>query len=125
MKGCEADRCEAGATVDGRWCERHAPGPVTKAYAQAHEHAERTFLARADALREASGYAIEAPSDWADKWAQAQLLVDSRTEDLDEARNARLAVLIAMRESGWSLGDIAKVTGLTRQRIGQLLKDMP
>ena len=102
MRGCEADRCEAGATVDGRWCERHRPivVPLTE-------------------------YAIEAPSDWADKWAQAQLLVDSRTEDLDEARNARLAVLIAMRESGWSLGDIAKVTGLTRQRIGQLLKDMP
>ena len=125
MRGCEADRCDAGATVDGRWCERHAPGPVTEAYTQAHEHAERTFLARADALREASGYAIEAPSNVAQAWAKAEQMVDEAEWELKRARNGRLAVLIAMRESGWSLGDIAKVTGLTRQRIGQLLKDMP
>lgn len=113
MRGCEADRCEAGATVDGRWCERHEPIVVP------HVAGGEPIVVP---LTE---YAIEAPSDWADKWAQAQLLVDSRTEDLDEARNARLAVLVAMREQGMSLGDIAKVTGLTRQRIGQLLKDMP
>jgi len=45
--------------------------------------------------------------------------------ELKRARDGRLAVLVAMREQGMSLGDIAKVTGLTRQRIGQLLKDMP
>lgn len=97
MRGCEADRCDAGATVNGRWCERHGP----------------------------TEYALEAPTPTIVEWAQIEVAIAEAEGQLAQARQARRWVLERMSEQGLSLGDIAKVTGLTRQRIGQLLKTMP
>lgn len=113
MRGCEADRCDAGATVDGRWCERHAP---------ADEHVHRLIqvsrvLAMTDDERRIERLTLD--------YLGASEKIAELEEQLSDWRGMRVLVLRNMRRTGMSLGDIAKVTGLTRQRIGQLLKDMP
>lgn len=131
MRGCEADRCDAGATVDGRWCERHVPAderPVRPVVIEYDENGG-PFVAPVvgqDATPAVTpGYALEAPYDWGPEWADAERYVAECGQRLRTARQIRSELLARMRRDGMSLGDIAKVTGLTRQRIGQLLKDMP
>lgn len=125
MRACEADRCDLPATVVGRWCERHAPADkrVHRLVEIQHDANGDPFIkaqmTRADVAPE---YAPEAPSTPAGVWLRAESMVDEAEHALKRAREGRLAVLQAWRDQGMSLGDIAEVTGLTRQRIGQLLK---
>lgn len=108
MRACEADRCEHGATVNGRWCPRHVPGDTDQ---WAPEYA-----------LEAHSEPVEGDDYWAQEWATTSQYVTVCEERLAMARHIRTELLARMRRDGMSLGDIAEVTGLTRQRIGQLLR---
>lgn len=155
MRACEADRCDAGATVNGRWCERHAypttMQPTVKVVPECTHSGiidqghcrtcgELVLAPIPGATLPAPEYALEGHSDadpvadapvaahvgsWSYKWATVEASIADAAEMLDGWRAERVKILVAMRESGMSLGDIAEVTGLTRQRIGQLLKAMP
>lgn len=149
MRACEADRCDAGATVGGRWCERHVPADE-----RVHRLVEIQHDANGDPFIEAQmtradvtpGFAVtsaelETPASLAPEpdpvadaalerrrdelvrwWEGAAEEMAEATNRLEHARARRVEVLDDMRRTGMSLGDIAEVTGLTRQRIGQLLR---
>lgn len=61
-------------------------------------------------------------SRWAEKWEAAGLVLAELDADLERARAQRVELLREMTDAGLSYGDVAAVTGISRQRVGQLLK---
>lgn len=122
VRACEADRCEHGATVNGRWCERHAPVVVVTTTALAEDP---NGPSRAHSVTYSVGtpeYAQEAHTISEHEWTRICAAIAEAEGRLAQVRETRRALLEEMRAKGMSLADIAEVTGLTRQRIGQLLK---
>lgn len=69
----------------------------------------------------ANGTAPQRVNGWDARWAEVQAGVSAAESKLSGARGRRVETLQAMKSAGMSLGQMSEVTGLTRQRVGQLL----
>lgn len=61
-------------------------------------------------------------SEWRPTWEMLAGKVGEAEADLERLRRERLGLLRAMRKRGLTLAEIAAVTGISRQRVGQLLR---
>lgn len=125
MRACEADRCEAGATVNGRWCERHGviDDVLRPVIVVDHQPPEYALEGHSEPDPVADAALERRRAEIIRNWPSVVKWIEDAELDLAEARAGRVSSMEAMRRTGMSLGDIAEVTGLTRQRIGQLLKE--